>query len=352
MRHLLAWLALALVASALHAAPLRPKDEVLFMPGTARVLPDGQYELDVHAWLYHKSRIRGINSALARFLDIDLPTLTPSARGRFEERTGLFHTHSNDERFIGIVLDGTKHPLPLPRTEDNGRSNARVVVPASQVRSKDRFVRFHAWTSVGDARRFRGQALLVPPEGLSVVSDIDDTIKQTHVRNRHEMLLNTFARQFAPVPGMADRFRMMSAADSSTRFHYVSGSPIQLYPPLADFLRDGAFPPGSVHLRESTTWRSLLTTDATRSHKLSAIERLMEDFPRRRFLLIGDSGESDPETYAELARRHPERVVAVVIRDVTEESRDAPRYVSAFQDVDPARWHVLADGADWPELPR
>ncbi|MEJ8854001.1 App1 family protein [Variovorax robiniae] len=352
VRHLLACLALALAATALQAAPLRPKDQVLFMPGTARVLPDGQYELDVHAWLYHKSRIRGVNRALAHFLDIDLPQLTPAARGRFEERTGLFHTESNDERHISIVLDGATEPLPLPRTEDNGRSNARVVVAAAQVRSKDPFVRFHAWTAVGDSRRFQGQALLVPPEGLSVVSDIDDTIKKTHVRDRHEMLLNTFARQFKPVPDMALRFRLLSAADANTRFHYVSGSPIQLYPPLADFLRDSAFPPGSVHLRESTTWRTLLTTDATRAHKLAAVERLMQDFPQRRFLLVGDSGESDPETYAELARRHPTRVVAVLIRDVTDETRESPRYVSAFQDVDPARWHVLVDGAAWPALPR
>ncbi|MEJ8821087.1 App1 family protein [Variovorax humicola] len=349
-RPLLAWLALVLAATALHAAPLRAKDRVLFMPGTARALPDGQVELDVHAWLYEKSHMRGFNAALARYLHIDLPQLAPDARLRFHERTGLFHTESTDERVIGIVLDGSTNALPLPRTEDDGRSNARVAVPASAVRSKDRFVRFHAWTAVGDSRRFQGQALLVPPEGLSVVSDIDDTIKQTHVRNRQEMLLNTFARQFEPVPGMARKFREM-AADSGTRFHYVSGSPIQLYPPLADFLRDGGFPEGSVHLRESTTWRSLLTSDATRAHKLSVIESLMEDFPRRRFLLVGDSGESDPETYAELARRHPERVVAIVIRDVTQEGRESPRYASAFEDVDPARWHVLTDGA-WPELPR
>jgi hypothetical protein len=37
-----------------------------------------------------------------------------------------------------------------------------------------------------------------------------------------------------------------------------------------------------------------------------------------------------------------------VIRDVTAEGRDAPRYSNAFAGVDPARWHILKDGEAWP----
>ena len=198
------------------------------------------------------------------------------------------------------------------------------------------------------ARRIEGRALLVPAQGLSVISDIDDTVKVTQVRDQHQMLLNTFARDMKAVPGMAQHYRDL-ARDPQTRFHYLSSSPIQLLPALADFLRDAGFPPGSMHLRESTTWRTLIPGNGeSRAHKLAAIGRLMEDFPERRFLLVGDSGELDPEIYGEVARTRPERVEGVVIRDVTAEGRDAPRYSSAFEGVDPARWHILKDGEAWP----
>jgi len=112
---------------------------------------------------------------------------------------------------------------------------------------------------------------------------------------------------------------------------------------------DAGFPPGSMHLRESTTWRTVIPGNGeSRAHKLAAIERLLEDFPLRRFLLIGDSGELDPEIYGEVARTWPERVEGIVIRDVTGEGRNAARYASAFAGVPSERWHIFRDGGAWP----
>ena len=187
----------------------------------------------------------------------------------------------------------------------------------------------------------------MPDEGISVVSDIDDTIKQSSVRDRRELLLNTFARPFAAAPGMAARYREL-ARDPATRFHYVSSSPIQLYPPLAAFLRDADFPDGSMHLRETTSLRRLIGKQAdSRLHKRAAIQALLRDFPQRRFVLIGDSGEHDPEIYAALAREHPQQVIAIGIRDVTGEARDAARYRHAFTGVDAGAWSVFGDPSDW-----
>jgi phosphatidate phosphatase APP1 len=103
-------------------------------------------------------------------------------------------------------------------------------------------VQFHGVTGPGELlHRFRGQALIVPAQGVSVISDIDDTIKRTQVRERREMLLNTFSRRFEPAPRMAAWYRELAKAPD-TRFHYLSASPIQLYPPLADFIRTPTFP--------------------------------------------------------------------------------------------------------------
>src|SRR3546814_8140010 len=41
---------------------------------------------------------------------------------------------------------------------------------------------------------------------------------------------------------------------------------------------------------------------------------LYDQFP---FVLIGDSGQRDPEIYAQVVREHPGRVAAIYIRDVT-----------------------------------
>jgi phosphatidate phosphatase APP1 len=227
----------------------------------------------------------------------------------------------------------------------------RIVIDAPHASPSDEWLKFHAVTGPGELlHRFRGQALIVPAEGLSIISDIDDTIKRTQVRDRREMLLNTFARRFEAAPGMAAYYRTLSQTPG-TRFHYLSASPIQLYPALADFVRDAGFPIGSMHLRESTSWRTLIPGDQdSRTHKLGIIERLLADFPRRRFMLVGDSGESDPEIYGHVARTYPNRIDSIAIRDVTGEDGGTARYAAAFNGIDPARWQILpADRA--PPVP-
>ena len=83
--------------------------------------------------------------------------------------------------------------------------------------------------------------LLVPPEGLSIISDIDDTVKVSNVLNKRELLANTFLREFTPIEGMAALFRRWGRAHGAV-FHYVSASPWQLQPELQAFLQDAVRP--------------------------------------------------------------------------------------------------------------
>jgi hypothetical protein len=352
-RHLLAALPLALLVLAApprahaKAEPLERDEDVLFLPGTARVLEDGRIEVDLQAWIHEKDRQKILDTALAHYLGLKLSSMSPAARLRFARRTSLFHAEAEEGTVLEIDFgQGTPHVF-MPPSDAGGRTGLRTTVALTPDPRLAPWLRFHARVA-GPGRRIEGRALLVPAQGLSVISDIDDTVKVTQVRDQQQMLLNTFARDMKAVPGMAQHYRDL-ARNPQTRFHYLSSSPIQLLPALADFLNDAGFPPGSMHLRESTTWRTLIPGNGeSRAHKLAAIGRLMEDFPERRFLLIGDSGELDPEIYGEVARTRPERVEGVVIRDVTAEGRDAPRYSSAFEGVDPARWHILKDGEAWP----
>jgi phosphatidate phosphatase APP1 len=164
---------------------------------------------------------------------------------------------------------------------------------------------------------------LVEEHGLSVISDIDDTVKITNVANRRELLRNTLLREFAAVPGMADVYR--GWREAGTAFHYVSASPWQLSRCLCGFLDEAGLPAGSMHLKlfrlkDSTPLGRL---PSRKRSKRRVIEQIMAHFPSRRFMLVGDSGERDPEVYAAVARRRPEQVTGIAIRLV--ESRVTPR---------------------------
>jgi phosphatidate phosphatase APP1 len=181
-----------------------------------------------------------------------------------------------------------------------------------------------AWSATVPAQA-AGEIHVVAPDGPSVISDIDDTVKVTNVADRRELLRNTLLREFTAVPGMADLYR--GWRDAGTAFHYVSASPWQLSSCLCGFLAAAGLPTGSMHLKlfrlkDSTPLGRL---PSRKRSKRRAIEQIMADFPGRRFVLVGDSGELDPEVYAAVAKRRPHQVAGIVIRLVA--SRSAPRAV-------------------------
>ena len=204
-----------------------------------------------------------------------------------------------------------------------------------------------------DGRKFAGTIHLLAAKGISVISDIDDTIKVSDVRNRDELMKNTLVRPFQPVKGMADPYRAWARNDGAS-FHYVSGSPWQLYPALAEFVRSNNFPTGSFHLKQfrvkDETFLNLFKDPEV--YKMAIIEPLFERFPERRFILVGDSGERDPEIYGMLARKHPGQVQRIFIRDVTGQAPESARYRKAFAGISPHVWKVFDDPAELPlQLP-
>jgi phosphatidate phosphatase APP1 len=161
-----------------------------------------------------------------------------------------------------------------------------------------------------------GAVHLVEATGTSVISDIDDTVKITNVADRRELLRNTLLREFAAVPGMPEAYRRWQ--ETGAAFHYVSASPWQLSDSLNTFLGAAGLPAGSMHLKlfrlkDSTP---LGRFPSRKRSKRRAIEQILGDFPGRRFLLVGDSGERDPEVYASIARRRPAQVAGILIRQV------------------------------------
>ena len=76
------------------------------------------------------------------------------------------------------------------------------------------------------------------------------------------------------------------------------------------------------------------------------IEPILDAFPGRDFLLVGDSGEGDPEVYGALARDRPGQIRHVYVRNVTGEDRTATRFRDAFAGVPDDRWTLFEDPAE------
>jgi phosphatidate phosphatase APP1 len=230
----------------------------------------------------------------------------------------------------------------------NGHFRAALKLPASVVeglvgadRDNPDWLAFEAVTRPGDHRTFAGRVQLIGPQGLSVISDVDDTIKMSNVSDRQALLRNTFLRPFAPVEGASAVYRQWAAAGAA--FHYVSASPWQLYVPLSQFLEDQGFPSGSCHLKlfRLKDASALEFFASQERYKSRVIEKILADFPDRRFVLVGDSGEQVPEIYGALAREHPGQIVRILIRSVDGSTREDPRYQAAFAEISGDRWRVF-----------
>lgn len=334
---------LGLVPAGAGAAPLRRGDHVLAFPTTAHRLAGGALGLRIEAWVFERERNPTRTRLLARALGLDLDELPASERQRFVARTALFGADAKPGRELLLRWPGAAQAR---RLQSDGDGRIQAVAEQAGRAAPGSWI---AWALEGDARRFDSRALWPGDEGLSVVSDIDDTIKHTEVPRTREMLLNTFAREFTAVPGMAAWYRRIAQAagpggggGGGAAFHYLSGGPMQLHPALAPFLQSARFPAGSLHLRAfSLRPDALLDKDATARHKEAVLAQLLADHPRRRFVLVGDSGEQDPEVYGATARQHPGRVAAILIRRVPRPGDEAARFAQAFAGLPADAWQVF-----------
>lgn len=175
----------------------------------------------------------------------------------------------------------------------------------------------------------RGQ-VFIPPEGSRyvVISDIDDTIMHTGVANKVGMLWRLFvedAQSRVAFPGVAALYKALHTGASGQEANpilYVSRAPWGLYNILDEFFDLHGIPVGPMlFLREwGVSWRSPLPRKAE-DHKQDLIRNMLELYSDLPFILIGDSGQHDPEVYRQIVEEHPGRVLAVYIRNVSRDER-------------------------------
>ncbi len=165
--------------------------------------------------------------------------------------------------------------------------------------------------------------VLIPGNAeLGIISDIDDTVLQTHVTQTLKMIwvtLSGSAFSRMPFEGTSELYHALAAGASgraSNPVFYVSKSPWNLYDFLIDFMDYHRLPRGPLLLRDIG-----LRDAPPLDHKSAAVRQLLETYPELPFVLLGDSGERDPEIYLETAARYPGRIAAIYIRDVGGKNR-------------------------------
>ncbi|KAG2207967.1 hypothetical protein INT47_010951 [Mucor saturninus] len=225
-------------------------------------------------------------------------------------------------------------------TGPSGRFEEEIYLDTASVKKlkeENKYLTVEATFAEDGEPPFNGYIDIIDPYGISVISDIDDTIKVTDILDGKDAILqNTFFRQAREVPHMSEVFQ--SWASEGAHVHYVSNSPWQVYPALSEFIASKHFPRGSMHLRSVST-QDLIIGKAGK-HKREMIPKILRDFPHRKFILVGDSGEIDPEVFGDIYKEFPDQIIKIFIHDVTSQramnadklAKDKPdSYYSSFR---------------------
>lgn len=214
------------------------------------------------------------------------------------------------------------------KTDDDGVFEVAASLPAGKALAPGRYpITARAIDDKGHpAAPTEGVLFILPPTGLAIISDIDDTILHTGVTSKREMLKNALlknAAQIEQIPGAASAYSKARAAGVAMVF-YLSGSPQNFVRRIHDFLSSHRFPEGPLLLKN-------FGTDPTfdqKTYKIGRLKQLFERHPGLSFVLIGDSGEQDPELYTTLRGMFPARVAGILIRRVKGANNAAERFVN------------------------
>lgn len=179
-------------------------------------------------------------------------------------------------------------------------------------------------------------AVLTPPPAarFGVISDIDDTVLVSHAASPFRMALTALlhnAHTRSPFPGVAAFYQALHngvRGDEQNPIFYVSSSPWNFYDLLVEFMQVNDIPAGPLLLRDYG--RQNLRDIGHHSHKRQAIDALLATYPALPFVLLGDSGQEDPEIYAGVVQDYPGRIRGIHIRDVTPASAKRRQAIHAL----------------------
>ncbi|CAF1028820.1 unnamed protein product [Adineta steineri] len=272
-------------------------------------------------------------------------------------RLGLFFVGNSVKVATKSIINGVEHlcqpsdesgfiEQQLDLSEDEIRDLGTKIHPESDDKKFEYEIELNESKTDENSpncKPFKCTIYVLASHGVSIISDIDDTIKVSNVLKTRSLLKHTFYSYFKPVDGMSELYQKWS--EQKCQFHYVSASPWQLYPALRCFLEKYKYPMGTMNLRKFA-W-SLKFLKAPDEYKIETITPIIRAYPERKYILVGDSGELDPEIYSKLYSTFPQNIAHIFIRDICRTPECLltchERYIKTFENVPHERYTIFKD---------
>jgi phosphatidate phosphatase APP1 len=245
---------------------------------------------------------------------------------------------------VHVTVDGTVHDVEADR---GGVVDARIPVTLDA-----------GWHTItvqsGSSRVVEAPVRIVGDDtDFGVVSDIDDTVMVTALPRPFLAAWNTFVldeHARTPTPGMAVLYERIVRTLPSAPVLYLSTGAWNVAPTLSRFLSRNLYPAGPKLLTDWGPTRDRWFRSG-QEHKRTSLERLAEEFPGVKWLLVGDDGQHDEAIYSEFAQRHPQNVRAIAIRQLSagEAVLAGGRSKTGVQPMPGIPWIYAPDGAGMSE---
>jgi phosphatidate phosphatase APP1 len=159
-----------------------------------------------------------------------------------------------------------------------------------------------------------------------VISDIDDTLIHSFIYRKlrkFKTLMFTTMEKRKAVASMQDLLNQFGKDGAA--FFYLSNSEQNLHPLIYRFLQHNKFPAGPLLLKKLRgLWDVVrnLKFPLRNLHKEQTLKELLELFPEKKFVLMGDNTQYDLLIYLAAAQQYPANVKYIIIRKVVDKKSD------------------------------
>ena len=332
--------------NALSASPLDDDEEVIIFPVSASVTPNGGWRIPLHHWVYELEE-DSLLSKLSRKViteSLELAGLSDDDTHStvFKQRIKWFLTDNKGWKKLSISLSkiNPNDHIALNKTTFNGHAYTDIYLAVKKELRARSWIEINIDSKSKHKRQFKAEVQLIPANGLSVISDIDDTIKVSEVLDKKKLLKNTFIAPYQVVKGMPELYQRLKK--HGAYFHYVSASPWQLYPSLQPFMQSH-YPKGTLmfrhfRLKDSSFIKFL---GSSKNYKIEKISAIIKRYPKHQFILIGDSGEHDAEIYATIYQQFSKNIQAIWIRNVDGSNATQKSLKVVFKDIPEEKWNIF-----------
>ncbi len=296
--------------------------------------------LKIRGWIYESDANFAMRFTFLSLLEIRIDeNVTEPAD--IEKRIDPFLTQSESGEEISVQIGNDFYDLRPSLSSGNFegeiRMNENDYLNVLETQENNSSLKYRVILTEDDSRIIEGSLPLIAEDTTLVISDVDDTIKISEVYiSESRLLANTFYNTPKPVPGMVQGYQDIKEQYVDVNFFYVSGSPKQLFDSIESFITESGYPEGAVYLREfvlspvASELYDFFDANASYKHKVEAITSIIDDFPLANVMLLGDTGEKDPEVYSYIQKQYPSQVKTVYLQNVSDENLTNSRFNGLF----------------------